>query len=334
MVRMEFQMPTFATTRFPEVDPRVEFWSDQNRWPRNTVQHAFLANIVHDLGRCLFGAAWSGDEPATVLHYPIRHVHDTATTGSDIAIAVAILYRHHTGFRSRTDAASAQGQPAPLPSSDEWAIAHALSRQIADARWGAIKRYNDVMGTLVTLFEMGILVAARRHHVVGRPTPIASWEWINEIFPAWFATCQIDPDDAFSGIAVRDGGEWIYIETDGYLAWRDASFGVIISTGQSPGAPAGPAQEGEQSVDADQAGDHEAPARHRGKPGNKPAYDWPTFNAEALRRAASPERPRSARALAKEMLEWCSEAWGREPGESVVRKRLRTLLAENGLQYK
>lgn len=334
---MEGQVTTFATSKFPAVDPRVEFWSDPDRWPRETYRHSFLANVVHDLGKLLFREAWTGDEPATVIVYPIRPVLDTATSPADVEMAVHILRDYHAGFRVRADAVQAVGQPAPMPTADEWPIAHALSRQIADATWGAFKRYWGVVTTLVTVFELGIVTAARRHHVVGHPEPIPTSDWINEIYPSWFATCQIDPERPYCGVPVRDGGDWIYVELASYFAWRNASFGVL-SSGSQPHVETTTAAEEKSAA---QSQPNEAPAnqstdpvhsRPRNRGGAKPRYDWPVFDAEVMRRASSEDRPRSIRAFAEKMLQWCSETWGKEPGETTVRTRISEVLAKNGLK--
>ena len=71
-------------------------------------------------------------------------------------------------------------------------------------------------------------------------------------------------------------------------------------------------------------------AKRRG--GAKPQYPWAEFETEALRRAGSSSPPVSERALATEMLGWCSENWHREPGESTLRHRLKRLLSKNGLK--
>lgn len=329
-------MTTFATTQFPAIDPRVEFWSDVGRWPRETYRHSFLANVVHNLGKLLFRETWTGEEPATVIVYPIRPVLDTATSPADIEMAVLILRANHLGFRARADAAHAVGQPAPMPTADEWPIAHALSRQIADATWGAFKRYWDVVTTLVTVFELGIVTAARRHHVVGHPEPIPTSHWINEIYPSWFATCQIDPERPFCGVPVRDGGDWIYVDLESYLAWRNASFGVMIGVSQqatmATGQPSG-AQGHKAEVPADQGAPPDpAPARPKSRGGAKPTYEWSSFDSEVVRFAKSDDRPRSIRAFAGQMLSWCLETWGKEPGETTVRNRISKVLAENGLK--
>jgi hypothetical protein len=365
--------------------------------------HWFLGDIVHDLGRLLFQGVWTGDEPATVIIYPVRPVLDTATTPADVAIATQILYAHHQGFRNRADTAGANGRPTPLPTADEWPIAHALSRQIADQTMAAFKRYRDVESTLVTLFELGIVIAARRHHVVGFPEPIPQSHWINEIYPSWFATCQIDPQQPFSGVPIRVGGDWIYVDAESYQSWKNASFGAVarnthhVQTAPENGAQPGSADpsvadperaqskppeggqadgaelndEGSQPTQTESAasaqtlcvesvvGDtNQAPselveplqpaggeagdtgqradcapklATKKSRRGAKPSYDWPLIEEEVLRRATWETKPRSVRALTGDILAWCLDKLGKEPGESTVRARISKLLAIHGL---
>jgi hypothetical protein len=191
------------------------------------------------------------------------------------------------------------------------------------------------MTTLVTLFEMGIVTAARRHHVAGYPKPIQSADWINEIYPSWFATCQIDPEQAFSGQPVRDGGEWIYVDRESYIAWRNASFGVLAAAHNPQVNTAENSETGVERAEAKDSPSNPMPepetARPTGRGGAKPKYDWPAFDAEVMRRAGSNERPHSIRAFASQMLSWCAESWDSEPSESTVRARISRLLGKNGL---
>ena len=329
-------MNAFATAHAPAIDPRVEFWSNPAHWPRETVRYSFLARIVHDLGSRLFRDTWTGEEPATPILYTIRPVLDTATSASDVRIAAAILYQQHAGFRERADAAHAIQHPAPMPTADEWPIAFALSRQMADASWAAYKRYWDVVTTLVTLFELGIVMGARRHHVFGDPEMIPPAHWINEVFPSWFSTCQIDPERPFCGVPVRDFGDWIYVDLGSYLAWRNASFGIVSSVAADRTTVEATVVEDRASCDQNdvESGSISDPSFEsvNNKCGAKAKYDWPPFDAEALRRAKADNRPNSVRALTTAMLAWCQDTWGKEPSESRARTRITKLLAKNGLK--
>ena len=96
------------------------------------------------------------------------------------------------------------------------------SGQLAETSHAAFNRYLDVVNLLVSLFEQGILQTAHRNHDFGLPVAIGPECWINECFPAWFATCQFNPRYPFNRLPVRDNGNWIYVERVGFDTWRNS----------------------------------------------------------------------------------------------------------------
>jgi hypothetical protein len=57
---------------------RLDFWRDPSRWPRDTASHVFLARAVHEMGKSLFSAEWTGGEPCVhvALSEPRGHFAD------------------------------------------------------------------------------------------------------------------------------------------------------------------------------------------------------------------------------------------------------------------
>lgn len=382
----------------PTLDPRVEFWSDLSRWPRNCSTHVFLGWIVHDLGPIIY-KNWTGEEPSTALVYPLWPSLDSSTPQRDIRRAVDLLFRIHEGYARRAEAAMLAGLAKPMPTPDEWAVACGWWRQFADDNGAAYNRFCCVRDILVSVFELNFVATAVRGHLAGEMRSVPHGWWINECFDSWFATCQVDPNFPFMPSAVRFGGDWLYVERDSYCLWRNSAFQSLIDERAREGKPQAPERNvddesdsrtgnvsaddpraypqphggttspGGQSssqgnvateqseisdlpevsqpdasgsralvVDAasaastDSAGDptRKVKLRQR-KPGNKPRYDWATFQVEVIRRATAEPRPRSERALAGDMLEWCSDNWGKEPSESRARTKIAEILAANGL---
>ena len=71
-------------------------------------------------------------------------------------------------------------QAAPLPTPDEWQVAVAISRQLADQSWAAYNRFVRVLRLLAVLFESGLVIAALRANKYGRPVAMESSHWLNE----------------------------------------------------------------------------------------------------------------------------------------------------------
>lgn len=84
------------------------------------------------------------------------------------------------------------------------------------------------MRVLVSTFELNFVTTAFRGNLAGEMCPVRHGHWINECYPSWFATCQVDPMMPFSRGVVRAGGDWIYVELDSYLAWRDTAFRAAL----------------------------------------------------------------------------------------------------------
>ena len=358
------------------VHPRKEFWSNISRWPRNCATHAFLGDVVLDLGPILF-KEWTGSEPATIVIHPLWPVLDASTPPEDIQRAVSILSWMHDGYKSRANSATEAWQGMPLPTPDEWAAAAGIVQQISDESIAAYNRFSCVTRVLVRAFELNFVATAIRGHLAGEMRPLSHGWWINECFEAWFETCQVDPAFPFMRRPVRSDGDWLYVDLRSYHLWRDAAFGGLVEVRRrereaASGVPSGDrsapaegsgrpdsevrrptASDANKADDGDNAGtdgsnadqseyrarptEHSEPdraraeARERRKPGAKAKFDWAAFEKEARVQMQTSPPPKSERALAAAMLQWCEDNWEAQPAESTVRAKLQEL-RRNGLQ--
>ena len=176
------------------------------------------------VGRLIYKQGWSGYEPQTHGFIPIRANLDASTSQRDIHVAIAILIDHHPGYFQRSAAIRTETGSHPLPTVDEWLVAVAISRQIANDTWSSVNRYRDVVRTMVTLFELGIVKSATRPHLAGNLVLIEPGAWINECYDSWFATCQIDPSQPFCRMPVREGGDWLYVDKLSLNAWAETAL--------------------------------------------------------------------------------------------------------------
>src|SRR5690606_30979742 len=71
--------------------------------------------------------------------------------------------------------------------------------------------------------------------------------------------------------------------------------------------------------------------------GRRAQYDWQSFSVEAQRKLAEEGAINPAidpnwnqAALEHHMADWCLRAWGKCPGESTIRMKLRPLLDQKG----
>lgn len=323
-----------------QIDPRVEFWSNPQYWPREATGVTFLGRVVQHLGGVMYGNNWTGQEPYTIVIYAIHRKLSAETPKHDIDYACRVLYQRHLSYRQRADIAFAAGEPCPLPTEDEWAVAFALSAQIEDETRSALNRYSFVIRVLVRVFELGIVQTALRPYEAGLLTPMTRGDWFNECYFAWFATCQVHPEFPFNQPPLRYGGRWIYVDIESYLSWLAIAFDTVgqRQSGQSEPKPASAAtsaattspgsdMEPESNVKVHNQPPPPKPTRKKGAP---PKYDWSAYEREVLRRVRASNAPESIHEFADQMAEWCGQVWGKEPGNSTLRKYLQRVLDQNG----
>jgi hypothetical protein len=65
------------------------------------------------------------------------------------------------------------------------------------------------------------------------------------------------------------------------------------------------------------------------KGGRPSEYDWDAFTVEIIRIADLDSLPETQSELISRMLEWCGQAWGKQPAESSVKARISRIY--NGL---
>lgn len=216
-------MTAFAATTVPLIDARVEFWSGTGSpWPRDWHLHTFAARIVHRTGRLLYRQEWQGTEPETILAHPLPAKHDLSTRRDELEWAIFLLRLYHHAYADRYREAIQTLEPAPIPSPDEWQFAVGLSRQISNDTWSAFDRYRNVVDLLVSLLERGVLCAGLRSFHLGEPFALPPGTWFNEVYHAWFATCQVDLERPFSGVPIRAGGHWIMFDTQPFELWESS----------------------------------------------------------------------------------------------------------------
>jgi hypothetical protein len=342
-----------TVTQAPYVNPRVEFWSDDSCWPRDASGVSFLGRIVHHLGRVVYGKEWTGYEPATTVVYPIRAHLSAETSERDIRWACELLRDDHPGYRLRCEAAAKAGEPRPMPTPDEWAVAHAWSEKMFQFTETSRARYFGVINVLLRVFEQGIVKTYLRPSEAGHIVALTPGEWFNECFLAWFATCQVHPQHRFSRTPIRYGGDWIYVDRDSYLAWLALAFDTVgqkqpdenaQARTATVAAPQAQSAEPETSQASEPPGglsrmpaappDADQPAKtkqRRRRTGARRKFAWDDFKAEVVRRVQKGDAPPTVHQFADEMALWCSETWGKEPSNSRLRYYIEQALAENGL---
>ena len=73
----------------------------------------------------------------------------------------------------------------------------------------------------------------------------------------------------------------------------------------------------------------------KSKGGRPREYDWDALTIEIIRIANSPDGlPETQAALIEHLLQWCENAWGKQPADSSVKSRVSNIFNELGLGQK
>jgi hypothetical protein len=157
---------------------RLNFWRDPSRWPRDTASHVFLARAVHEMGKALFRAEWTGGESCVELMQSIP------VEGSG--------RRQHSVKKL-------------------WAEIHSTITQDCKDKGPALERFSKVQEQIIQLAESEELITALRATAGGDPIAIPRSWWNSERLSVRFDYCQMNPNRPFdSGIAGADYC-WIFV---------------------------------------------------------------------------------------------------------------------------
>jgi hypothetical protein len=195
---------------------RIEFWRNQNKWPRDNSSHVFLARAVHKLGECLFGDEWTEKDAQIEMMpaLPEDNVDDLS-----VRLRVAMILRSPWLFPNESGTIKKTAVPArsflrimPPPVNDhEWAAARSIVAKDHADKLPGLKRFTSVREKIVELADAGKLVTAIRARAGGDFTPLPSWWWNSERILNRFDLCQLNPADPFGAASTGDGYWWIFV---------------------------------------------------------------------------------------------------------------------------
>lgn len=288
-------------------DPRVEFWKHPDAWPRDSLTHLFLANVVQLVGAGIYGEAWEGTEAHVELVQPLPEVLNVYTPQADQIRAAELLIAHDEGYRQRSSVYGGITLSAPVMTEAEWAIARQLADKIVEANSQAYRRFVDVCSRLAFEFRNGLVLTATRGFDGGPEVYRSRDFWNTEHIWNRFDCCQVDPNNFFSPLTVRANGLLLFVERESLFA-RLTPPNEVHDT-EKPAATARGVPQPLSIVPA----------------GRPEKYDWPDFFGGAASVLMSEPRPESLRKFTSRMLEWCSVEWGQEPSESQARDKLKKL---------
>ena len=287
-------------------DPRVEFWKHPDAWPRDSLTHLFLANVVHLVGGAIYGESWDGTEPYVELVQPLPETLNVFNPQSDQIRAAQLLVAHDPEYREKSSVYDGYMFSAPLMTDAEWVRARHLAGSIVEANNKSYRRFLDVCNRLAFEFKNGTVLTATRAFDGGPEIYRGRDFWNTENTWNRFDCCQVDPSNFFAPQTIKAHGLWLFVD-------RDSLFARL-----SP--PAESVREDKGSAAQSQSVPQPVSIAPVGRPDK---YDWADFFGGAVSILLSEPRPESLRKFTARMLDWCSIEWGHEPSESQAREKLK-----------
>jgi hypothetical protein len=205
---------------------RLEFWKNSIDWPRDNSSYVFLARAVHAIGKTMFGAEWTGEEPCLDLKQSLPAL--PLTTGSHAYFAHDLLLKHHPEF-GRQPLKWSRGPLSSMPPSVkftglEWEAARAIIAKDHERKMPGVRRFSQVQDKIIKVAEDGLLITAIREKAGGDPTLIPRVWWNSERIRNRFDRCQLNPNDPYGLGSAGDRYQWIFVTRESLtLCTSDAS---------------------------------------------------------------------------------------------------------------
>jgi hypothetical protein len=177
------------------MNDRLQFWSENQSWPRDPVGYIYLARAVNQIGKATFGNEWSGADPGTKLPQLLPS-KGSATVWEKIR-AHDLIESQFPNRPTRKMTGPLWARSAPDFSDDEWTAAQAI---VADLQCKAIpscRRFSKVRETIIRECEAGQLTAAYRAHD-GSMQEVPRQHWNGNNLENRFVICLYNPGDPFS----------------------------------------------------------------------------------------------------------------------------------------
>ncbi|MER8831537.1 hypothetical protein [Mesorhizobium sp. M0909] len=200
---------------------RAEFWRDPRRWPVNVPGFVFAARAVTEVGKAVYGEAWTGAEPISndPFNFPRipllggklgRLTQSSAKPWQKESIN-SLLRKHRPEF-GRTPVEYRAYGPKPLVfSEDEWSAGLDLAEQADESLTALRARFDGAVAHIVRACAEGELVSALRPKEGGKMSdPLPAHMWHTERAAVRFDWGQMNPHKPFDSGVGGDAYQFVY----------------------------------------------------------------------------------------------------------------------------
>jgi hypothetical protein len=198
---------------------RQEFWRTSIGWPNDNSSYVFLGRAVHAMGKSMFGAAWTGDEPCRDLMTKLPVFPERS--GWRARLAHDLLVKHHPEYNRQPRKPS---QYSFEFTGKEWMDAVMIVEKHNEQKMPGLRRFSEVQARIIQLAEAGFLITAIREKAGGDPTPVPRGWWNSERIRDRFDFCQLRPDDPYGLGIGSDPYQWIFVTRESLMSCAPGAF--------------------------------------------------------------------------------------------------------------
>lgn len=185
------------------------FWIDRHTWPNDPKDHVFFGRAIDELGRAIYGNAWTGNEYTVGLRQLPPQLPEYL---AEQRLGYQLLKKHRPDMV--LPQANSFGTPHESLTLEQWAAAVAIYNPVMNEIKCALERKAVVEDELVKRCEAKELIAYHRPTFGGELRPIpASW-WCTEVNHNRFVMCQINPRRPFEDDYSGEDFAWIFLARD------------------------------------------------------------------------------------------------------------------------
>lgn len=196
-----------------QLSMRAEFWKKSLGWPNDNASYVFLGRAVHAMGRSMFGADWTGDEPCRDLMIELSIFPERS--GWRARLAHDLLVKHHPEFNRQP---RKPNQHSFEFTGNEWMAAVMILKKHNEQQMPGVRRFTEARGRIIQLAEAGFLITAIREKAGGDPQPIPRRWWNSERIRDRFDLCQLRPDDPYNLGIGSDPFQWIFVTRESLMS--------------------------------------------------------------------------------------------------------------------
>jgi hypothetical protein len=202
------------------MDEPYKFWSDENRWPRDTSQNTFLCRAVKLVGRAVYPESWTDKEASIKPSLKLPRFAYLLREGDRYSVYTRLRFA-----RPDLKLPELTGRhffPKPDFTDEQWRAAINIYEEDYNKTDPHVRRFYSAKFKLFEALANGQVVSCLRAKPGGdfsSPCPVSWWNterWDNRFFCG-----QMDPKNPFTNAVGGESFQWVFVETASLKVFLD-----------------------------------------------------------------------------------------------------------------